>query len=431
MGRILFLLYQGLMTLSYPIGWLWIQGRLLKGSEDRSRLSERFGKTSQARPEGPLVWIHAASVGESLATLGLIDALCSADPSLSILLTTGTASSARVLARPLGNRPQVIHQMVPLDWPWTIRRFMDHWKPDVALFVESDFWPILLRAPQERGIPTLLVNAQISYESAQRWRYGRSLLRYIFQDLSAVFAVSEAQAARLKALGAPHVQVTGSLKWTAAPLADDEACRQVYETALEADPFWMAVSTHPGEEEEVIAAHQKIREAFPRARLILVPRAVDRVPRVQALLQKAGLTFICHSKGVDALQSSFPDVFLVDGMGKLGPWFHMNPIAFIGGSLVPRVGGHNLIEPGLLGAALLHGPRVQKQQDIVDLFQAHHASKQVADGAELAVQVQALLEDPSSCQDLRDRALTLVTAQKAKVLKILTEALLPLLHKKA
>lgn len=357
-----------------------LERRSVAGKENPERLAERMGEASLPRPEGRLIWFHAASVGEAASLLELLRRLQQGRPQLSCLLTTGTVTSAAFLAERLPENCQ--HQFVPLDvLPW-VRRFLDHWKPDLAVWTESELWPAMLSETRARGIPMLLVNARISNRSFRRWRMlgmGPSLLR----GFERILAQDDLAGEQLLTLGADpdRLTVEGTLKEGAAPLPHDEGDRVVLAKALAGRPVWLAASTHPGEEEVVIAAHARARRALPMLALILVPRHPDRGDGIAAMLRGRGLQVAQRSK--DEQIGADTDVYLADTLGEMGLWYRIASVSFVGGSLA-EVGGHNPFEPALLGSAILYGPHVRNFRDAYERLAAADAAVLVRDETELA-----------------------------------------------
>lgn len=384
-----------------PFAPLILRRRLARGKEDPARWREKLGETSAPRPEGPLLWVHAVSVGEGLSVLPLLSTLA---PRVHILLTCTTVTSARLMA---GRVPQgVTVQFLPLDLPAPVRRFLRHWRPDVAVMVESEFWPRLIRETHARAIPLLLVNARISDTSFARWQKLRGLAAALLRRFSALTAPDEAAAAKLRALGADpaRLHVTGSLKRGAERLPVDAAERARMAAAFGSRPLWLAASTHAGEEAAVAAAHRSLRETLPEALLILAPRHPDRAAAIRADLEATGHSVSQRSRG-EAPQG---DIYLADTLGELGLWFDLCPTAFIGGSLVP-IGGHNAYEPALHGAAILHGPQTGNFADL-------YARLDAAGGAEVVTQdtlAPALLrlQDPTRRAAMTQAATAVLAAE--------------------
>jgi 3-deoxy-D-manno-octulosonic-acid transferase len=337
-----------------------LERRLAEGREDGPRLGERMGRAGLPRPPGRLVWFHAASVGEAASLLEMLRRLVQARPEVTCLVTTGTMTSAQFLADRLPER--CIHQYATLDVvPW-VRAFLDHWRPDVAVWTESELWPATLALTRARGTPMLLINARISRRSFQRWRMVGGLARALLRRFDRILAQDELAGEQLTALGADpaRMSVEGSLKEGSAPLPYDEAERVALARAFAGRPVWLAASTHPGEEEVVAAAHARARRALPMLALILAPRHPQRGDAVAALLRGRGLQVAQRSKG-EAIGAD-TDVYLADTLGEMGLWYRIASVSFVGGSLVD-VGGHNPFEPALLGSAILHGPHVRNFLD--------------------------------------------------------------------
>ena len=366
-----------------------LRRRAAAGKEDPDRIAERRGIAGLPRPEGPLVWFHAASVGESLALLELTRRLGEDEPDLHILVTTGTVSSAEIMASRLPDH--AMHQFVPLDaQPW-VARFLDHWRPDLAVWTESELWPTLVTETDARGVPMLLVNARMSRRSHDRWRLG---LRGAVRDLLGRFRAAHVQdavtAGYLIRLGLPaeRMEVTGTLKEGAAALPHDETERAEFASWLGGRPVWLAASTHEGEDTAVLAAHDQTLRNNPRLLLILAPRHPERADAIEAELQAADWSYVRRSR--DEAVDADTQVYLADSLGEMGLWYRIAPISFVGGSLV-KVGGHNPFEPAALGSAILHGPHVANFADIYQRLTDAQAARQVDGVDELAQAVNFLL----------------------------------------
>lgn len=328
------------------------------------------------------MWFHAASVGESLSLLELIRRLLDADPHVTVLVTTGTVTSAELLSGRLP--PRAIHQFIPLDFGPFVRTFLDHWRPDLAIWTESEFWPTLLTRTHARGVPMLLLNARMSMRSARRWRrYLPWAARRLVTLFAAVQAQDRATGAALVRLGLPtgRLAVTGTLKEDTPPLPCDEAERARLARLLADRPIWAAASTHPGEEEMAADAHATAARAVMRLLCILVPRHPARGDEIAASLRARGLSVAQRARGEDPGPNTA--IFLADTLGELGLWYRLAPVSFVGGSLVP-VGGHNPYEPAALGSAILHGPHVANFADIYRKLDGADAARTVANTASLA-----------------------------------------------
>ncbi len=370
---------------------LYLRRRLKAGREDRVRFGERHGNPSRPRPDGFLIWFHAASVGESMSMLRLVDRLLQERRALSILVTTGTVTSAAMVAERLKDR--VIHQYVPVDRPAWIRRFLDHWRPDCAIWIESEIWPNLLTGIAERQIPAALVNARMSERSHARWSLAPTAIRSLLSGFELCLAQTESEAARLGALGARDVRYVGHLKFAAEPLPAEGRTLEQLKAAIGARPFWVLASSHEGEEEIAIAAHRNLKERFPGLLTVIVPRHTKRGGTIADLAENAGLATSLRSSGLPP--SMKDDIYVADSMGELGLWYRLTPIACIGGSLVP-IGGHNPIEAAQLGCALLYGPHMFSVAGVAAELQEEGAAKMVSDATDLAEALAWLIEDKAA-----------------------------------
>ena len=405
------MIYRVLTAAAAPFMRILLSWRAAHGREDPLRWREKLGVPGLARPEGQLVWLHAVSVGELLSVLRLIGALADARPELHVLVTTSTQSSGQVAHLRL--RAGVMHQYLPLDTPGAVRRFLQHWRPDVAIWVESEFWPRLLAATAARGTPMLLLNARVSDRSALRWSKLSALAGRLLGSFTAVLAQDTQSARHLAALGVQQDRLTtpGSLKETAAPLDFDTVERDRL-AALWADrPRWVAASTHPGEDAKVLQAHHLAAAAHPGLLLVLVPRHPERGGAVAAEVRAAGLTLAERASGRGAVASAH--VYLADTLGEMGLWFDLAPVAFIGGSLVP-IGGHNPFEPVAQGAAVLHGPSVSNFHESYARLDAAGGAIEVADSTALGNAVSRLLANSAAQAEAQAQAARTVLGSGAE-----------------
>lgn len=339
-----------------------LRGRARRGKEDPARLGERLGRASLPRPAGPLVWLHAVSVGESLSLLSLIERLASERADLSILVTSGTRAAAEVLAYRLP--PRAIHQYAPVDAPGPVASFLDQWRPGLAVFVESELWPNLILAARARGVRLALVSAGMSAKSFASWRRAPAAARSVLTAFDLVLARDDEAAERLRALGA-RVDGLADLKFGAAALPIDDQDMAAFKTALQARPIVLAASTHEGEDALVLESFDlSLRGA---ALLVIVPRHPDRGGDIAALAKTRGLRVGRRGAG-DAPTGL--DVYIADTLGELGLWYRLARISVIGGSLVPRVGGHNPLEAARLDCPFVAGPHVEKWPVYEDLLAA-------------------------------------------------------------
>lgn len=414
-------LYRIATDLAEPALRLYLRRRARRGKEDPARLEERFGRPSLPRPTGPLAWLHAASIGEALSVLPLIERLDRDRPELALLVTTGTVTSARLLEVRLPRR--VLHQYVPIDRNAWVCRFLDHWRPDAAVWVESELWPNLIEATAARGIPMALINARMSDASFKRWNVLRSQVQRLLRAFDVVLCQDESQASRFRALGATHARHVGNLKYAAPPLPVDEAAHAELRAATAGRPVWLAASTHPGEETIVAAAHERLKRRFPELLTIVVPRHPERGREVAAMLIKRGFSAARRAAGQRVTRSV--EFYVADGIGELGLFYRLSPVAFVGGSLVPH-GGHNPLEPAQLSCAILCGPHTFNFEAICEQLAGAGALRRVADAAELADAVGFLLTDEvGRCAMTLDAAR--IARAEAHVIDAVMHALDPIL----
>jgi 3-deoxy-D-manno-octulosonic-acid transferase len=382
--------YRRVMGIFPLVAPLMLKVRERQGKEDHRRRQERYGEASAARPQGQLVWAHAASVGEAHAIIPVLDALMTARPQLNVLLTTGTVTSAGIAARRLG--PRAIHQYVPLDVPRYARTFLDHWRPDVALFTESEIWPNLLFETAARRIPIILANARLSSRSFARWSRLPAVSRPMFGLFTQILAQSEQLARRFVALGGRRVIDAGNLKIDAPPPPVDKLELERLRQALGGRPVFMAASTHDGEELLVAQAHRRIARDIERFCTIIAPRHPERGTAVAEQLKGLGLVVAQRSLG--QVPDARTDIYIADTIGELGTFYKLAPMAFIGGSLVQR-GGQNPIEAVRLDAVPLTGPNWQNFIDSYRALIRHKGALEVKSAEELADVVIRLHRDPA------------------------------------
>jgi 3-deoxy-D-manno-octulosonic-acid transferase len=381
-------MYRRLATGLVPLAPALIKRRLKQGKEDPARVGERRGLSQDVRPHGPLVWIHGASVGEVLAAAALIERL--RDLNLRILLTSGTVTSAAVVAKRFP--PDVIHQYVPYDSPRYVARFLDHWKPSLALFIESDLWPNLILAGAVRRVPMVLINGRMSPRSFPRWRRMYGTISALLSRFDICLAQSKTDAERFSALGSRDVVTTGNLKLDVpAPPADPAKLERLM-AMTRGRPIIVAASTHPGEDEMLVAAHRNLVGFFPQLLTVIVPRHPDRGSSISGMITASGLKPALRSR--DEPLAAATDVYVADTMGELGLFYRLSPIVFMGGSLI-RHGGQNPIEAIKLGAAIVHGPHVFNFADVYEALDGRGGARQADTQEALVKQLGLLLAEPT------------------------------------
>lgn len=408
-----------------PVARAILSRRRLRGKEDPARISERTGIAGTARPEGALLWVHAASVGEAISALTLIDRLLADDPGLHVLLTTGTVTSAKLMTSRLPVR--AIHQYVPLDCtPW-VRRFLDHWRPDAAIWIESELWPALVTETAARRVPMALVNARMSEASFERWQRWRRFIRRMLAGFQLVLAQGATDAERYVALGAGSAKALGNLKFAALPLPASEGDVADLVATLAGRPTWIAASTHPGEERLIAEAHTIVRKSSPTALAIIVPRHPDRGPTIEADLGDFDHR-VARRAGGESI-SAETDIYVADTLGELGLFYRVVDAVFMGGTLVPH-GGQNLLEPAALGRPVLYGPYIHNFRSIADRMTETGAAQAVSDTADLGEAVAQLLSDDGALGEM-GAAATAVAQSEAHILDAYVEGLAPILPGRA
>ena len=376
------------MTAALPLIELILLLRVKKNKEDFSRLNERRGISLTPRPDGKLIWLHASSVGESMAALSLINRLLETEKEGKVLVTTGTLTSAKLMAERLPDR--ACHQFTPIDRPKFVERFFKHWKPNLLLVMESEFWPIQIEAAKQFGIRIIAVNARLSQNSFSRWRTASFLSPTIFQSLDLVLATNKQQGDRFARLGAKNVIVSGNLKRSAPRLVVDLKIAQNLSEQIANRPVWVAASTHVGEDVPIMEVTRGLLGKFPNLLTIIVPRHPNRGKNIAQLASKNDLKVKCRSQEKEI--SAETQLYIADTFGEMGLFFQLSDIVFVAGSLVP-VGGHNPIEPAHFDCAIIFGNLMSKNQEVADEMLANDAAIRINDKLELFGTLKILLTD--------------------------------------
>lgn len=413
----LLLLYRQTGWLAGPAIARLLRARLRRGREDAARLSERMGQPSRPRPEGRLVWVHAASIGESLSVLPVIERLVG--EALSVLVTTGTTTSAALMRDrlPAG----AFHQFVPVDSTPFVRRFLDHWRPDLAVWVESEFWPVMIEETASRRVPMAVVQGRMSDRSFRRWRRFPGLIGRLLSRFAACLAQSERDAERLAALGGRAVACLGNLKEAAPPLPAEPEDLARLATLFEGRPVWLAASTHAGEEHVAGRVHQRLATERPGLLTIVAPRHPDRGNEIAALLRGMGLAVAVRSRG----ERPGPDtaIYLADTTGELGLFYRLAGAVFVGKSLAPW-GGQNPMEPARLGRPVLFGPHMANFAEMAEAMVEADAARVVADETALVARLAALLDDPVQARAAAASALAFAESRAGGMIEAVVERLL-------
>jgi 3-deoxy-D-manno-octulosonic-acid transferase len=419
-------MYRTLTVAAGPLTALYLAQRQRIGKEVAGRIPERRGRASRARPAGRLIWIHAASVGETASVLALVDRLLD-EREVSVLITTGTVTSARLIEDRVDPGGRVIHQFVPLDHPGYVRAFLDHWRPDLALWVESELWPNLIHEARARHIPMLLLNARMSARSFRGWQFLPSVIRPVLGGFDLCLAQDSIHAERLNHLGARRAMCVGDLKSAAAPLPVAAAELERLARQIGDRPIWLAASTHDGEETAAADAHRALQRDVPAILTVIAPRHPSRADSIAAMLHGKGLSVARRSARHDIAGTT--DVYLADTLGELGLFYRLSGIAFIGGSLVP-MGGHNPYEAARLDCAIFHGPDMSNAAGIARALAGACAAEIVRDAEALAGGVRHLIRDPA--ERARRAAAAMAVAESSRgVLDAVMEAIAPWLDRLA
>lgn len=387
MKRSLALLTYWLLTsASRPLVPLFLWTRIARGKDDLARIDERRGMASQARPQGRIVWMHGASIGECLSLLPCMEEFIARG--FHVLVTSGSAASASVLGErlPAGS----IHQFFPLDIYQYVLRFLEHWRPAIVLFAESEIWPNSFRAIRKRRVPLVIANARLSPRSFNRWRRARKAAADVFGSIDLCLAQTQEDGNRFAALGTKHVRIVGNMKFDGTPPPAEPAELSELSGRIGARPAWAAVSTHHGEEEIVADAHLRLRARFPALLTIIAPRHPRRADAVAQMLIGKGLRLARRSRG-DTLDDD-TEVFLSDTLGETGLIYRLCKLAFIGRSLMAK-GGQNPIEAAKLNCAILHGPHVGNFREVYAALDAGEGACVVEDRQALSNAVASLLSD--------------------------------------
>lgn len=391
---LLYRLYVALTLVLTPFVAWYLTRKLRRAGVAIPRTHEVLGNATEPRMgAGPLVWFHAASVGESLSVIALVKRLGELLPRAHFLITSGTATSADILKRRMP--PRCVHQFAPMDAPGPLKRFLRHWRPAAAIFVESELWPQMLRRTRARGAHLALVNARLGERSRARWQKRPRTAAYVLDVFDLILSQNDEMAQAMVNMHAPHDRVARgiNLKSLSEPLPTDAAATAQVRAALKGRPLWVAASTHPGEEETVLAAHRALRATHPDLALILVPRHPARGQEVALLIEQQNLSYATRSK--DELPRRGEAVYLADTLGELGNWYALTDIVFLGGSL-QEIGGHNPFEVAQAEAAVLSGPHVFNFAETYAELSRHNAVITVTSAEEIVRHISLLLDNPAT-----------------------------------
>jgi 3-deoxy-D-manno-octulosonic-acid transferase len=392
-------LYRALTRAARPAAMTILRRRARRGKEVPERLPERLGIAAVPRPQGRLIWFHAASVGETNAALPLIHELKRRYPELNFLLTSVTVTSAKIAAERLPKG--AIHQFMPLDSPLFCKRFIEYWRPDLGLFTESEIWPNLIVEASALKVPLVLLNARMSQRSAKRWARMPSLSKPVFSRFDLVLTQNWRFAKRLSGLGARNTVVTGNLKYDAPPPPVDLKAADELGRSFAGRPVFLAASTHPGEDEAIARAAELLQRAIPALLTVIVPRHPERGEAIASLLRERRFSIAQRSIGL--LVTPATQIYLADTLGELGLFYKLAPLSFIGGSLIAH-GGQNPIEAIKLGSAILSGPHTFNFSETYEVLRRYEGFRLVSGPEDLAAALKRLFENPQEVEEMKHRA---------------------------
>lgn len=416
--------YQAFSHLAGPFARIALRQRLSAGKEDPNRISERRGIAARPRPHGKIFWIHAVSVGESLSILPLINLIEDYRDDFTFLVTTGTVTSAQIMATRLP--ATAIHQYIPIDHPHYVSAFLDHWRPDAAVFIESELWPNLILAAKE-SIPFMtLLNARISPRSFKNWSKHKKHIQYIFSAFDALIAQDKVNAGRISFLSGRPVATIGNLKNAAAPLPIDQDKFDVLKKQIDGRHVWLASSTHPGEEYAIVKTHQLLKNIFPDILTIIAPRHAERGAKIQTHARELALKTCLRSTQDPPTNET--DIYIADTLGELGLFYQFCDIAFVGGSLDAN-GGHNPLEAAHLECAILHGPHIFNFDETYEGLHNIDAAVLVTNERDLATSVQRLLNEPNAKSEMIQQAKSMAQTNADKILRDLYDLVVAKLPK--
>ena len=401
--------YRLATALAEPFAGMLLRARARRGKEDPERLGERLGRASVARQPGPLVWLHGVSVGEGLSLLPLVEALALARPDAGLLVTSGTRTSAQVLAQRLP--PNTIHQYAPVDAPGAVRRFLRHWRPDLAVFVESELWPNLLLETRARGAKTALLSAKLSDKSFRNWSRTPGAAHTLLGGYDLLLAQDQRAEERLVRLGVCADGVA-DLKFGADPLPVDDARWAALRTEIGERPVILAASTHAGEDELVLDQFRTAArpdDADPL--LVIVPRHPERGPAIAALARARTFKTGLQSAGD---QTGGAEVYVADVLGELGLWYRLAHLAIVGGSLTPGLSGHNPLEPARLNCPFVSGRNIANWATAYGELEQAAGTKCIDDGPGLPEFLAAAIERRDTLAAMAARARTYVEAKDSE-----------------
>jgi 3-deoxy-D-manno-octulosonic-acid transferase len=359
----MFFIYQVLIILIIIFSPIILLIRFIKKKEHKTRFVEKFCLFSRKRNKGNLIWIHAASVGELMSVIPLIDKLEKNKDIKTILVTTSTLSSSKIFNNYKFNK--TIHQFFPIDFFYFSKKFIDYWNPKIAIFIDSEIWPSMYKEIKKNSVPLLLMNARITKKSFQRWKFFNKFTQNIFNSIKIAYPSNSETYTYLKKLNIKKIKSIGNLKFTETVKQKSINFQSSFLLSINKRLIWCASSTHPSEEKIIAKTHLVLKKKFNNLLTIIIPRHIRRINEINQEINSMGLKTIIRTTNQKINHGT--DIYLVDTYGETKKFFNISKIAFIGGSLVDH-GGQNPIEPARFNLNIIHGPNINNFKDIYDLF---------------------------------------------------------------
>ncbi len=378
--------YRSFTYLFYPLASIYLYFRKLKKKEDPSRWKEKLSKINSSRGEGCLIWFHVASVGEAMSVLPLISYFIKDKKINRILITSITLSSGRVLEKKFNDNQKVVHQYLPLDIPILVKKFLNHWKPDLSIFIDSEVWPNIILSISKKKIPLLLVNARITKKSFLRWKIAKKFAKKIFEKFDLCLVSNKESENFLKILGAQNIKNYGNIKFSSLGNSSKKKFDEVFLNKIKNKKIWCAASTHPTEEIVCAKSHLKVKENYNNVLTIIIPRHIERVDAIKNELSKLRLKIVL-SNNLDEIDEK-TDILLVNTYGEALKFYDISKYVFLGKSLVHSLvndSGQNPIEPARLGCKIFHGPNVSNFVETYDYLNKLGITKKISNSEELGL----------------------------------------------
>ena len=378
--------YRFFTYLFYPFAPIYLYFRKIRKKEDSISYREKLSKIEISREEGFLIWFHVASVGEAMSILPLIESCMGEKKINKILLTSITLSSGKILKKRFNQNAKVIHQFLPLDISVWTSKFLEHWKPNLSIFIDSEIWPNLISQISEKKIPLLLINARITKKSFKRWKLIISFAKKIFEKFDLCIVSNKESENFLKILGAKNIKNYGNLKFSNIKNDLNKKLDSDFFNKIKNRKIWCAASTHPTEEILCARSHLKIKESYNNILTIIIPRHIDRIEKIRKELSNLNLKIVLYSK-LDQIDIN-TDILLIDTYGEASIFYNISKYVFVGKSTIKSLimdSGQNPIEPARLGCKIFHGPNVSNFVEIYEYLRTLGVTKQVNNSNELSI----------------------------------------------